>query len=274
MKIPMNLLNTDDPRLIQLKASQMEIVLTPNGVNRKLIRLNNDNNPVSDIDVIFPVLHGPYGEDGTIQGLAKLADLPCVGAGIAGSAVGMDKDIMKRLLRDAGIPIADFFVINRINRDQINFKTIKEKLGLPLFIKPANLGSSVGISRVTDEGEYKKALEEAFEYDLKVIVEECISGREIECAVLGNDILLASVPGEIVPKGGFYSYEAKYIDEDGAVLKIPADLSREIVKKIQELAVKTFRFYPVPAWATWTCFFQITAVSMLMKSTPFRDLQR
>lgn len=205
---------------------------------------NKNINPATfalnrSIDVIFPILHGPYGEDGTIQGLLKLANIPFVGAGVLGSAVGMDKDAMKRLLREAGIPVAKFLVYK--SDEKINLNKIAKILGLPFFVKPANLGSSVGISKVRNKKEFIKAIELAFQYDVKIIIEENIKGREIECAILGNNKPIASVPGEVIPRIDFYSYEAKYLDENGAVLEIPAKLSKSIVRKIQNLAVKTFK---------------------------------
>ncbi|MBN1416026.1 MAG: D-alanine--D-alanine ligase [Bacteroidales bacterium] len=234
------LLNTSDPRLIQLSGQQQEIALTPTGSRSQLIRMH-EKSSLPKIDVIFPVLHGPFGEDGTIQGLAKLANIPCVGAGILGSAVGMDKDVMKRLLRDADIPNARFITLSAINRDSVSYDAVTAKLGPTLFIKPANLGSSVGISKVRNNSEFQKAVKLAFDYDLKVIVEEEIKGREIECAVLGNDDPLASVPGEIIPNADFYSYQAKYVDEDGAALSIPAQLPEYLVKQVQDLALQAFR---------------------------------
>ena len=179
------LLNSGDPRLIQLSGREHEIALTPTGSNSQLISLHGKP-ALPKIDVIFPVLHGPFGEDGTIQGLAKLANVPCVGPGILGSAVGMDKDVMKRLLRDAGIPNARFVTLSALNKEKISYDALKSKLGQTLFIKPANMGSSVGISKVRNENEFKKAVALAFDYDLKVIVEEEVRGREIECAILGN----------------------------------------------------------------------------------------
>src|SRR6266404_1097658 len=170
------------------------------------------------VDVVFPVLHGPFGEDGTVQGLLKLANVPFVGAGVLGSAVGMDKDVMKRLLRDAGIPVARFLVTNRYSSEGIGFDYARGQLGLPLFLKPANLGSSVGIHKVKDRQGFERAVRDAFNYDNKILIEECIDGREVECSVLGNDNPIASVPGEILPRHEFYSYEAKYLDENCAVL--------------------------------------------------------
>lgn len=215
------------------------VVLTPNGSDRKLFNISTGQE-VSKLDVIFPVLHGPYGEDGTIQGLAKLANIACVGAGVLGSAVGMDKDVMKRLLRDADIPIGDFVALTKKDYKEYSYKRLVDQLGQILFIKPANLGSSVGISKVTTEKEYAKAVDAAFRYDKKIIVEACIEGREIECAVLGNDVVEVSLPGEINPNADFYSYNAKYDTNSEAEAKIPADISPEDVKAVQQLAAKTF----------------------------------
>lgn len=191
------------------------------------------------IDVVFPILHGPFGEDGTVQGLLKLANLPFVGAGVLGSAVGMDKDVMKRLLRDAKIPTPNFLAFAR--SDKISFAKVTKTLGMPLFIKPANLGSSVGISKVVKPAQFAAAVKEAFRYDNKIIIEEFIEGREIECSVLGNENPIASLPGEIVVNRDFYSYDAKYIDDNGARLEIPARLPKAIVKKVRELALRAYR---------------------------------
>ena len=198
---------------------------------------------ITAIDVVFPVLHGPYGEDGAVQGLLKLMDVPFVGAGVLGSAVGMDKDVMKRLLRDAGLPIGRFEVV-KSHQAMPSFAQMKKCLGLPLFIKPANLGSSVGVSRVTKQLEYQLALKKAFQYDTKVLIEEYIEGREIECAVLGNDTPQASLPGEVITNTThhtFYSYEAKYLDESGAAIAIPAKLSQKQIKEVRQLAVRVFQ---------------------------------
>lgn len=233
------LLDAADPRLIRLTQGNNEIALTPNGPGSGLISLK-DHTPMGRVDVIFPVLHGPYGEDGTIQGLAKLANLPCVGAGILGSSVGMDKDVMKRLLRDAGLPIGKFITLTPKSRNKYTYSDLARQLSETMFVKPANLGSSVGISKVRNEAEFKKALDLAFNYDLKVVVEEEIKGREIECAVLGNDDPVASIPGEVIPHTDFYSYEAKYIDEYGAGLEMPAKIPEHLVKRVQEAALDTF----------------------------------
>ena len=255
---------------------------------------------IKNADVIFPVLHGSYGEDGTMQGLCKLLDKPFVGCGVLGSAIGMDKEATKRLLRDAGIPTAKFITIDigltRLSRKPVNpeelpaqatrvcpisslkstfdtrrtpvrlvssldfasnlgkrvspnynhsmtidWKKIKRELGTPVFIKPANSGSSVGISKAKNEKQFREAIKLAFVHDNKILIEEYIKGREIECAVLGNDNPIASTLGEVIPKHEFYSYEAKYIDPNGAVLEIPAKIPKALADKIQKLAIKTFK---------------------------------
>ena len=197
--------------------------------------------PRQSLDVIFPVLHGTYGEDGTVQGLFKLADIPFVGAGVLGSAVGMDKDVMKRLLRDAGIPIAKFLTMHQSSAHEIDYKFVVASLGLPFFVKPANLGSSVGVSKMKNREDWDKAVELAFEYDHKIILEECINGKEIECSVLGNDAPIASLPGEVIPQHEFYSYEAKYLDDNGAHFKIPADLNSLTVIGVQNMAIRAYK---------------------------------
>ncbi|HEX9788644.1 MAG TPA: D-alanine--D-alanine ligase [Candidatus Binatia bacterium] len=197
--------------------------------------------PFGGVDVAFPVLHGPFGEDGTVQGLLKLAHVPFVGAGVLGSAVGMDKDVMKRLLRDAGIPIGKFLAFQRRDEKALSYGKIKKHLGLPLFVKPANLGSSVGISKVSRKREFTGAIKKAFNYDDKIMIEECICGREIECSVLGNESPIASLPGEIIVQHDFYSYDAKYLDDQGARLEIPARLPNKIMKEIQKIAVQAYR---------------------------------
>lgn len=191
------------------------------------------------VDVVFPIVHGPFGEDGTLQGLLKLANVPFVGPSVLGSAVGMDKDVMKRLLRDAGIPIGKFVVLRQ--GDAVNYEAISAELGATVFVKPANLGSSVGVSKATDAASLEKAVAEAFLYDRKVLVEEFIPGREVECAVLGNEHPEASVVGEIIPQHEFYSYEAKYLDEMGALLEIPANIPQETSDMIRSLAIATFK---------------------------------
>lgn len=231
-------LNSGDPKLIKLNTKAgRRIALIPQSEG-KITRLDTCQ-PDIFVDVIFPMLHGTFGEDGTIQGLLKLADVPYVGAGILGSAVGMDKDVMKRLLRDAGIPIAAFLAVRENNAPA--YEEAVEKFGAPFFVKPANLGSSVGVHKVNCKEDFIKAIQDAGKYDRKILIEEYIQGREIECSVVGNDEPIASIPGEIVPHREFYSYEAKYIDAHGATCEIPAKLSAELAKEIQALAVKTFQ---------------------------------
>lgn len=233
------LLNHDNPKLIALNKTNKVVALVPDKQAGKLVHITDKQN-TGTIDVVFPVLHGPFGEDRTIQGLLKLANIPFVGPDVLGSAVGMDKDVQKRLLKEAKIPIARFIVIDNVT-PRPRFSQIKRQLGLPMFIKPANLGSSVGVSKVNTKREFEKALELAFEYDNKVLIEEYIKGREIECSVLGNEKPIASIPGEIKASHDFYTYEAKYIDENGAILEIPAKLQKKIIKKVQNLSVKTFK---------------------------------
>jgi D-alanine-D-alanine ligase len=201
-----------------------------------------------NVDVIFPVLHGTFGEDGTIQGLLELADIAYVGAGVLGSAAGMDKDIMKSLFIAAGIPIVKHVTILRSAWEKVPKKVQKQvesKLKYPVFVKPANLGSSVGISKAHNRKELGPAIEEAAKFDRKIVIEQGVGGkkkkaREIECSVLGNDDAVASIPGEIVPSTEFYDYNAKYLDE-GSQLIIPAKLTKTEIKKIQELAVWAFK---------------------------------
>ena len=201
-----------------------------------------------DVDVIFPVLHGTFGEDGTIQGLLELADVAYVGAGVLGSAAGMDKDVMKRLFRDAGLPTVKHVTILRSDWERDSKaarKLIEKDLKYPVFVKPANLGSSVGITKAHSRDELKASMDEAAKFDRKLIIEEGVGGakakaREIECSVLGNDDPKASVPGEIVPGKEFYDYEAKYLSE-GSQLMIPARLSRKQQKQVQEMAIAAFQ---------------------------------
>jgi D-alanine-D-alanine ligase len=184
-------------------------------------------------------------------------NLPFVGAGVLGSAVGMDKDVMKRQLRDAGVPIAKFLVFPRALRNTIDSAAIAAELGLPYFVKPANLGSSVGVSRVNSDADFALAIDEAFRYDNKIIIEECIHGREIECSVLGNDDPIASLPGEVVTDAAhhtFYSYEAKYLDEHGAMLEIPANLPEHLIKRVQDTSVQAFQVLCCEGMARVDCF--------------------
>lgn len=211
---------------------------------------SGDQHPTSaiDVDIIFPVLHGTFGEDGTIQGLLELADIAYVGSGVLGSAAGMDKDLMKRLFREAGLPIVKHVTVLRSQWEQEPKKVrklIESKLKYPVFVKPANLGSSVGISKVHDSSELATGMAEAAKFDRKIIVEQGVGGkkrkaREIECAVLGNDNPKASICGEIVPIKEFYDYEAKYIDE-GSELLLPAKITKAQQKQVQQMAIAAFQ---------------------------------
>jgi len=206
--------------------------------------------PVSDsrpdalrVDVVFPVLHGTYGEDGTVQGLLDLAGLPFVGSGVLGSAVGMDKDMQKRLFLQAKLPVGDFLAVTRAVWEKSRGKVlsaIRKKFRFPVFVKPATLGSSVGMTKAHDAKELAAAMDLAAEFAQKILVERAIRGREIELSVLGNEDPKASIPGEIVPHHEFYDYAAKYLEE-GTRLLIPAKLNRVQVKRFQEYAVRAFR---------------------------------
>jgi len=229
------LINSGNPALIALNTESKPVSLQPESGGL----LSADNALNIRLDAVFPVLHGPFGEDGTVQGLLKLADIPFVGSGVLGSAAGMDKDVMKRLMRDSGIPVGKFITL-KSHEKLPAFSEVESVLGNPVFIKPANMGSSVGISKVSNGDEYAAAVKDAFQYDVKIIMEEFISGREIECAVLGNEEPAASVPGEVVSSHEFYSYDAKYLDENGAALIIPAELDEKTKNLIQNLAVKVF----------------------------------
>jgi D-alanine-D-alanine ligase len=232
------LLDAEDPRRIRLNPSSESVALVPESGG--VISTLSTGAQCGAIDVVFPILHGPLGEDGAVQGLLKLADIPFVGVGVLGSAAGMDKDVMKRLLSYAGLPVGKFCAVKRTDKIP-DFGEITAALGLPVFIKPANMGSSVGISKVHTGEEYPAAVEEAFRYDTKIIFEEFIPARELECAVLGNEDPRASVVGEVKTTHDFYSYDAKYIDEKGAVLEIPARLPPEISQKVCSLAIQTFK---------------------------------
>ena len=213
---------------------------------RKLIPLNAEMSPGvrqrPEVDVIFPVLHGTFGEDGTVQGLLELAGVPYVGAGVLGSAAGMDKDIMKKLFRDAGLPVVPWLVVLRSEwkKEPAHWaRRIGREIRYPLFVKPANLGSSVGISKVRQARELAAAMNLAASFDRKILVEKAVDAREIECSVLGNDRPEASLAGEVIPVNEFYDYEAKYVKE-GSELIIPARLTRKQMKQVQEFSIRAF----------------------------------
>lgn len=195
---------------------------------------------LKEFDVVFPVLHGKYGEDGTIQGLLKIADVAFVGSNVLGSAVGIDKDVMKRLCQQAGIKVASGVVLRK--GDSIDMIKNETDFGYPLFIKPANMGSSVGGHKVENRNELALAITDAFLYDTKILIETFINGQEVETAILGNENPQASVSGIVRPKGhSFYSYESKYEDDAGHELEIPAKLAPNVLKRVQEIAVKVFQ---------------------------------
>ncbi len=232
------LLNKDSAKNIALdKNAGEQVVLLPQG-ERELYSVKRKE-VIEKIDVVFSLMHGILGEDGNTQGLLKLAGVPFVGSGVLGSSVGMDKDFTKRLLRDSGIAVSKFITLYQ--NEKIEYEDAKIKLGLPMFIKPANQGSSVGVSKVRNKDEFYQAISNAFKYDNKILIEEFVDGREVECAVIGNEHLSASVVGEIIPSHDFYSYEAKYVDDNGAKCVVPAVISEDITKKIQALSMMAFK---------------------------------
>ncbi len=239
--------------ITQAGGTPVALLTDPSRRERGLIQVGEAaGGPTGDgIDVVFPVLHGPMGEDGTIQGLLELANLPYVGSGVLGSALGMDKVAMKTAFIQAGIPTARHRLVLRREWDRVRsgrtagepletlLQSLEAEFGYPCFVKPANLGSSVGVSKAHDRAELVEALDLAAHYDRRLLVEEFIDAREVECSVLGNEDPVASVPGEVVPCNEFYDYKAKYID-DASDLVIPAPLGEELTREIQRLAVSAF----------------------------------
>lgn len=230
--------HADDPSRIRLETGGERVGLLPWPDPLPLVEL--DGGRRHRVDVVFPVLHGPFGEDGAIQGLLDLAGVPYVGAGVLGSAAAMDKDVAKRLMREAGIPVARGHTLHA-GEAPPKWERLTHDLGSPLFVKPANMGSSVGVHKVSTQSRLAEALADAFQYDTKIIIEEFIGGREIECSVLGNDRPEASPPGEVIPHHEFYSYAAKYLDPDGAGLQAPAQLSPGLTERVRDLAVRAFK---------------------------------
>ena len=235
----------NDPNAIHLNLSDdeqnsaTEVTLRPSDGN--ITFLNNPTKIIPEINIFMPILHGPYGEDGTIQGFFELCGKPFVGPGVLGSAIAMDKDICKILLMDAGMNVAPWVTLQRHHEFEIG--PIIEEFGLPLFVKPACQGSSIGITRVNAEEDLRAAIECAFQYDTKVLVEQGIEGRELECSVLGNKEQVAtSVCGEVIPQGEhkFYDYEAKYLDTDGALTRVPAELTDEQLERLRRVAEDAF----------------------------------
>lgn len=215
-----------------------EVVLLPHPGGGRLYSLSR-REVVAAPDVVFPLLHGTFGEDGTLQGLLEMVNLPYVGSGVLGSAICMDKEVTKRLLREAGLPVVRFLCITESTIP--SFSEVADILGVPFFVKPATLGSSVGTAKVKGREDFERKVTEALQYDDRVLLEEYIAGREIECSVLGNEEPLVSLPGEIVPHYEFYSYEAKYLDPEGALLLVPAPLDERTTRKVQELALLAFK---------------------------------
>ncbi len=245
------------PAMAQLQAgdtSAHPATLLPDPASATLLKVETGEeasskfSEVSQLDVVLPILHGTYGEDGTVQGLLELADLPYVGAGVVGSAVGMDKAIFKYVMEANDIPVVDWCLVTRDAWDKYKDNVLSEieaELTHPVFVKPANLGSSVGISKCTNRDELMAGIEEAFEFDRRVVVEQGINARELEVAVLGNENPLASIVGEIRPRREFYDYVAKYMAEPGSddesELLIPADIDEETSDIIRELAVRAYK---------------------------------
>lgn len=206
------------------------------------IRYVDGQGSFPQIEVVFPITHGPYGEDGTLQGLLRHLYLPFVGPDVAGSAVSMDKDLTKRLLRDADLLVAAYQTFYYYEKEAIDYAAVRNQLGTPLFIKPANMGSSVGVAKAENKAEFDAAIAEAFRYDHKIIVEECLYGRELECAVLGNGEIAATSIGEVDMSAGFYTYDAKYVSATDAKIRIPApNINGQTLAKLISVAKSTYR---------------------------------
>ncbi|SNC58644.1 D-alanine--D-alanine ligase [Sodalis endosymbiont of Henestaris halophilus] len=233
------LLHDNNPVRIALNINARKIALWPGCRQYQFMHTERPYDLIQ-LDVIFPIVHGTPGEDGSLQGLLRMTNIPYVGSDVLSSAISMDKDIAKRLLRDAGLKVAPFLTFNRTKHAHIQFEEITATLGLPLFIKPANQGSSIGVSKVTDRESFEQALSLAFSFDHKVLVETAIVGRELECAVLGNDEPETSICGEVVLSGGFYSYHTKYCNSARVQVMIPADISQKISDEIRRTALQAF----------------------------------
>lgn len=228
------------PEKLTLTHHLNDMVTFVPGQHRSLLINVMSKDVMQSVDVVFPILHGAFGEDGILQGLFRFAEVPFVGADVLGSAICMDKDISKRLLRDAGLPIVPFVTLYHRNRHDIDTAALTKEIGLPCFVKPANTGSSIGISKVKHEKDLLAAIDFAFQHDHKVIIEKYIKGRELECAVLGNDDLRSTPPSEITTTHEFYTYEAKYLDPVGTKTFTQADVTADISEKIQTLAKQAF----------------------------------
>ncbi len=234
------LINADDPARIALHPSGTALAARP-GAGQAQLQPVDASTALGQIDVVLPIVHGPLGEDGALQGLLRMANLPFVGSPVLGSAAAMDKDVAKRLLRDAGLPVAPWVCIRRHEAADVDVQALIARLGLPLFVKPANQGSSVGVNKVKQAGEFAEALQLALRHDHKVLVESAVVGREIECAVLGNDMPQASVCGEVVVHDEFYAYDTKYINPDGADVMVPAAIDGDAQARIQQIALQAYQ---------------------------------
>ncbi|HLF34476.1 MAG TPA: D-alanine--D-alanine ligase family protein [Cyclobacteriaceae bacterium] len=225
-----NEIQDGDPVMMQLRQD-----------NRVFFNMKENKN-LGPVDIVFPVIHGNDGEDGSIQGLFKTLNIPVVGSGVTGSALAMDKVLSKKIMRDAGIKVSRFRHYFIEEKDSIRFEDVTADLGLPLIIKPVSSGSSVGVSKIKSREEFFMALDDTFQYDNEIIFEEFIAGREMECAVIGNRQPVASLPGEVLVAShhDFYSFEAKYVDDDGASLEMPARVPEDVVKRIHETVIKAY----------------------------------
>ena len=225
---------------IQLLYSDQQIAVVP-GLEKDQL-FNFGSKETIHIDVAIPMLHGPMGEDGTIQGLLEHLNIPYVGPDVLSASVCMDKDVAKRLMQQAKIPTSDFMTFNKSDDLQIRYDKVIEKLGSPIFIKPANMGSSVGINKVEQESEFREAVELAFEHDEKIIIEQFVDGMEVECAVLGNDSLKVSFPGRYTHSDSFFAYDTKYLKGNEVGMEIPVEqLSNELIESIRAISLKAYR---------------------------------
>lgn len=225
-------------REIKASDAQFAYALVPGKGSRSMVRM--DTMQAETFDLVIPMLHGPMGEDGTVQGLLRLLNIPCFGADQKGSVVAMDKALSKRLLAEAGIPTSKFAIFHHEDK-RPTYAEITERLGTPVFVKPANMGSSIGITKVKSAAQWDHALAEAFQYDRTILVEEMVVGRELEISILGEKELRVSLPAEVIPGDEFYTYEAKYSASAGTVFKVPANVPPHIVERAQAMARATFR---------------------------------
>jgi len=236
--------------------------------NRKVFFIPGEgfacNGSLLTVDIVFPILHGTFGEDGTIQGLLETLDVAYVGAGVLGSAIGMDKEMSKRLWEKEGLPIVPYVSLSLSQWKKQNVYQVADQLGYPVFVKPACIGSSVGISKVKDSKDLSKAIERAFKFDTKILIEKGIDAREIECSVLGNQEPVAFTPGEVVPSHEFYDYEAKYLDPKGAELKVPAPIPVAKQTEIKELALRAYRSIGVEGFARVDFFLERSTGSVYL----------